>query len=248
MDTRLMGKCILVTGASSGMGKEVARYLDSLGCWVVLTARRKEKLLSLQEELRGDTAVFSADLQKEEDVEALFGFCREKGIRLDGLVHCAGVNELAPISMMDITEAKRTMDVNFFSFLQLGKHFYSKKNSNAGSSLVAISSIFSLSGQCGNGQYAASKAAVNSAVKTMAQEFLRRKIRVNAILPHYVDTDMMKRAREGGGISEQDPANSLPLGVIDPMEIAYLAEYLLSDCSAKMTGTLIPITSGNGMF
>lgn len=248
MNTQMRGKKVLITGASSGIGREIATYLDSLGCQTVLTARREDKLISLKNIMKNETEFFSADLEKEEEVEELFRFCKEGDIKLDGLVHCAGMNELSPIQLMDMKEAKRIMNVNFFSFLQLGKFFSSKRYSNDGGSVVAMSGLASLIGQRGNGQYAASKAALNSAVKTMAQEFLKRRIRVNAILPNYVDTEMMRKAKAEGGISNQDPINEQPLGTISTIEIAYLTEYLLSDCSKSITGTLIPITSGSNIF
>ena len=162
------------------------------------------------------------------------------------MVHCAGINELSPIKSMDMLEAKRIMNVNFFSFLQLGKLFASKRYSNEGASVVAISGLASLIGQGGNGQYAASKAALNSGVKTMSQEFLKRRIRANAILPNYVETEMMQRAKEDGGLSDQDPVKQ-PLGTISTIEVAYLTEYLLSDCAKSITGTLIPLSSGSNL-
>ena len=97
MNTQMRGKKVLITGASSGIGREIATYLDSLGCQTVLTARREDKLISLKNIMKNETEFFSADLEKEEEVEELFRFCKENDIKLDGLVHCAGMNELSPI-------------------------------------------------------------------------------------------------------------------------------------------------------
>lgn len=247
MDTQLEGKNILITGASFGIGKEIAVYLDSLGCNTVLAARSEDRLNSIKKDMKNTSEIFTIDLEKTEAIKELFSFCLAKKMKLDGLVHCAGINELTTIQSLDIEEAKRVMNINFFSFLQLGKFFCSKRYSNEKSSIVALSSIVSLLGAKGNGQYAASKAALNSAVKTMSQEFLKRKIRVNAILPTFVDTDMMSRAVDEGGMSAGDSMNEQPLGVITKKEIAYLTEFLLSDCSRSITGSLIPITSGNNI-
>lgn len=247
MDTRLEGKNILITGASSGIGREVAIYLDSLGCHTIMTARREHILNNLKSNMKNESYIFPLDLGNDDKIRQLFNFCLEKDLKLDGFVHCAGINILSPIQTIDIEEAKEIMNVNFFSFMQLCKFFCLKKYSKEGSSIVAMSGFASLGGQKGNGQYAVSKAAINSAVKTMSQEFLRRRIRVNAILPNYVDTDMMERAKMEGGITDNDSVTH-PLGIIPAIEIAYLTEYLLSDCSKSVTGTLIPISSGCGFF
>lgn len=246
MDTNLSGKKILITGASQGIGEDVAKYLNSLGATVILVARSEEKLKQLQDTLDGQNYIYPCDLSDFDEIHNIFNYCKEKGIILDGLVHCAGILELSPIFGIDIQEARKHMDVNFFSFLQLGSYFCSKKYSRDGASVVVLSSEVSLIGIKGNGQYAASKAALNSAVKTMSQEFLSRKIRVNALLPSCVDTDMLEMTIQSG-FSMDDPMHAQPLGLISKREISYLVEFLLSDCSRTMTGTLIPITAGNGL-
>ena len=136
------------------------------------------------------------------------------------------------------------MDVNTFSFVELGKYFSLKKYSANESAIVAISSISSILNDPGMIQYSASKAALNAAVKTMAKEFLRRKIRVNAILPANVNTKMFT---SGEDVIENFMETSLerqPLGIIETDQIAYLTEFLLSDNAKYITGETVVVGGG----
>ncbi len=238
-----MKKSILVTGASSGIGADVSKYLSEQGYSVVLVARNKDKLNKVEQELGGDSLSISYDLSDLENIESIFARCRESGIRLDGLVHCAGINNDIPIRANDVDIMKEVTTINYYSFVELGKYFNKKKYSNDKASIVAISS--SAANSCGKGMctYASSKAALNAAVKVMGKEFLKRKQRVNAILPTFVDTPMAARMDDALNDLETKVANQ-PLGLIEPRQIAYLVEFLLSDKSSCITGAWIPVSAG----
>lgn len=136
-----MNKWILVTGASSGIGLEIAKYLDSKGYNLVLTARSKEKLDNVQCSLVNDSLILPIDLQNLQEIEALFKKLKEKVIKLGGMVHCAGIGSNLPIRSNNIEDMKSTMTTNYFSFVELGKYFSKKSYSVDESSIVAISSI-----------------------------------------------------------------------------------------------------------
>ena len=233
-----MNKWILVTGASSGIGLEIAKYLDFKGYNLVLTARSKGKLHNVQCSLKNDSLILPIDLQNLQEIEALFKKIKEKAIKLGGMIHCAGIGSNLPIRSNNIEDMKNTMTTNYFSFVELGKYFSKKSYSVDESSIVAISSISPLTCYAGACNYAASKASINIAVKIMAKEFMKRRIRVNAILPAYVNTPL--------GPAEDDElyVQQQPLGIIKAEYIAYLVEYLLSEKSKYMTGTLIPMSGG----
>lgn len=233
-----MSKWLLVTGASSGIGLEIVRYLDSKGYNLVLTARSKEKLHNVQCSLINDSLILPIDLQNLQEIETLFKKIKENSIRLGGMVHCAGVGTNLPIRSNNIEDMRRIMTTNYFSFVELGKYFSKKGYSLDESSIIAISSISPLTCYTGACNYAASKSAINTAVKIMAKEFMKRKIRVNAILPAYVNTPMGPAEDDELYIQQQ------PLGIIKAEYIAYLVEYLLSEKSKYMTGTLIPMSGG----
>ena len=133
------------------------------------------------------------------------------------------------------------MRINCLSFLELGKQFFNRKHSQKGASVVAISSMAAVRPVMGQASYASSKAALNSIVEVMSQEFLKREIRVNAIMPSYVATPMVN---SDAGYGMNNGIENMPLGVIDPRQIAYLVEFLLSDRSLHITGAAIPVTSG----
>ena len=238
-----MDKYILVTGASSGIGEATARYLASCSYNLVLVARRKEKLEQLERELETEVLCVPFDLSNTEEIEDIFKTCKEQGIKLSGMVHCAGINRDMPIAVNDIGAMNEVTKINYYAFVELGKFFSKKKYSCDGSSIVAISSQAAVERAKGMLTYAASKAALNVTVGVMAKEFVRRKIRVNAILPNFVDTPMV-RPKESVLVGIDEKLEKQPLGIISPLEVAYLAEFLLSDKSEKITGAEIPISGG----
>ena len=191
----LKDKNILITGATSGIGKTIAEQFAKEGARLVLVGRREEILRQLQKDFGQDTITIPCDLSKTEDIEKIFTVCRENACKLNGLVHCAGIAEMCGIRMFETEDAMNMMNVNTFSFVELCKRFSVKKNSYDASGVVAISSISSIRNDAGMILYSMSKAALNSAVKTMSKEFLKRKIRVNGILPANVKILWRRRLR-----------------------------------------------------
>lgn len=238
-----MEKTILVTGASSGIGAAISEYLSEQGYSVVLVARNKEKLNQIANKLSGVNFIISYNLIDLEHIESIFIECRNNGIKLDGLVHCAGINNDIPIRANDIEIMKEVTTINYYSFVELGKYFNRKKYSNERASVIALSSSAAFSCSKGMCTYAASKAAINAAVKVMGKEFLKRRQRVNAICPTFVDTPMAARMDASLGDLEKKISGQ-PLGLIEPAQLAYLAEFLLSDKSSYITGACIPVSGG----
>lgn len=236
-----MGKKILVTGASSGIGEAVCRYLSEKGYYVVLLARNEERLKKIGSELPNQHMIIPYDLENLDDIESIFQICATDG-KLNGMVHCAGINKDVPVKMNDIEDMKSVMTVTYYSFVEMCKYFYKKKYSENGSSIVAISSVSAMLHDKGMCSYTSAKTALNSAVKVIAKEFPKRKIRVNSIMPGYVDTDMLMNLKEQGNFDELIKDQSL--GLIEPIQVAYLIEFLISDKSLSITGANIPITGG----
>lgn len=237
------GKYILVTGASSGIGREVCRYLDSLGANIVMVARNRERLESLSGELLNSSIVIEGDLSKLNTIGAIFEELAQRGVKLDGMVHSAGQVHVSPVKAVDLETMQNDFNVNLLSFIELGRYFSMKKHTNDGASVVAISSLGAISNDKGQVVYAASKSGINSAVKVMAKEFLRRKQRVNAIMPSMVDTEM-GRAWYGMMYGDEASWPKQPLGDVDPVHVAYLVGFLMSDKAKYITGATIPIGAG----
>lgn len=238
----------MITGASSGIGESCARMLAADNVTLFLVARNIHKLNKLSEELPGTVVPIQYDLRNLDNIKSIFEIVREKKCKLNGLVYSAGMNADCPIKVNSVILMKETMTVNAFAFLEMGKFFYSKKYSIDGASIVAISSIASLTCEKGMTIYSASKAALNAMVKSMSKEFLRRKIRVNAILPAAVDTPMSaEKMNVLAGVARESVPNEeglQSLGVIPSTNIACCVNMLLGDTAMYITGELLTIGAG----
>lgn len=237
----LVGKQILVTGASSGIGKGIALACAKMGATVIVTGRNTERLnetLSLMP--IGDHKVISADLTIAEDINRLV----DSLPKLDGFVQCAGVG--SRVACKDVTQETidHTMNANFEAPVLLQSAILRKKKINKAASIVYIASIAAWSPSMGNGIYSASKGAIISYAQCLAQELAPRLIRVNCICPAMVWTDLVFQ----DGVTREDlqeDEKRYPLKRYGtPEDIANLAIYLLSDASAWMTGSNIEITGG----
>lgn len=234
-----MGKNILITGASSGIGEAVAKYLIKVGGYsLLLVARNAEKLQLLKNELGENTKFLVCDLQREEDIGKIFEYCRSNSFLLDGFVYCAGIAGNYPVRSLSANFLLNVMQINCLSFIEMAKFVVNRKFSSEECSIVAMSSLSSLTGYPGTAAYTMSKSAINAAIKVLSKEVLKRRLRVNAIMPGYVKTPMM------GSTTESDILKEQPWGYIDPDEVAALIEFLLSDKSKKITGATIPISAG----
>ena len=238
----------LITGASSGIGEACAKQLANTDTTLLLTARNRQKLNKMAETLPGKVYGYVCDFNRTEEIKGIFDFCKEHSIKLDGLVHCAGMDAAAPVKVVSQNMMETAMKVNFFSFVELAKLFYSKRYSNDCASIVAISSIASLLCEKGMLPYTASKAALNAAVRTMAKEFIGRKIRVNAILPGGVNTPMtVEKVNKMYGSEAFNNDVEIPeqsLGLISAENIAKQVSFFLSEDSCYTTGELFTVSGG----
>ena len=237
----LSGKQILVTGASSGIGKGIALACAKMGATVIVTGRNVERLNETFNQMpAGDHMALSADLTKAEDIDLLV----ESLPKLDGIVQCAGVG--SRVACKDVTQETidYTMNANFEAPVLLQSAILRKKKINKAASIVYIASIAAWSPSMGNGIYSASKGAIISYAQCLAQELAPRLIRVNCISPAMVWTDLVLQ----DGVTREDlqeDEKRYPLKRYGtPEDIANLAIYLLSDASAWMTGSNIMITGG----
>lgn len=232
-------KTYLVTGGSSGIGKAIALKLASEN-QVIIIGRDEDRLHEVAGQQK-QIIPLKFDLYNLKDIRNIFELIDGMGYKLDGLIHSAGVAMSVPIGANDIEQMKQVMTVNCMAFAELMKYFSKKKYSNNGSSVVAISSLAAYVCTKGTGIYAASKSALNNLVKVSAKELTKRHIRVNAVMPAFVQTSM---------ISEKDDQldelirKEQPWGVIEPEQVAELVTFLLSDNSQMITGATIPITGG----
>lgn len=241
----LHDKTILVTGASSGIGRSTAIECSKLGANLILTGRKEEELQNTISSLKsGEHKFIVGDLTLREDLEKLI----TQLTILDGIVLCAGKGLLSLIQFSDQKKFDELFSINFFSQIELLKNILKKKLIKKGSSIVAVSSVAGNgSFTIGNGIYGASKAALNSYMKFCAKELSPKGIRVNTVLPGIIDTPFIHQ-NSASDDSYQKIKDSLPLKRFGkPEEVAYAIIYLLSDASSWVTGTSLVIDGGRSL-
>lgn len=237
----LSGKNILITGASSGIGKAVAQICAAAGACCVITARHKERLDSTLESLEGTGhRAIVVDLCAFNTIEGAF-----KDLpKFDGIVMCAGVGQRIPCKQLASEDVDRVMDVNFKAPVLLMSALLQQRKVNKGASVLFMSSIASWSPSLGNSVYSASKGAINSYANCLALELAPRMIRVNCISPAMVWTDFVLNENVDEEQLKEDERKYPLKRYGKPQDIANLALYLLSDASSWMTGSNLKISGG----
>lgn len=238
----LSGKTIIVTGASSGIGRQAAITLSEVGAKIVATARNEERLKDTITMLSGrGHSYYSFDLDNVEGIEGLLNDVVLKEGKLDGLAFCAGIDATRPYKSLTPGVMERVMRTNFFSFYEMTRQFAKKKVSKDGSKIVVISSIASEKPDKGQAAYAASKAAIDAAIISLSKELMPRQININSVRPSFVRTPL---SQEMTTDSEKYHINMQPLGLIEPIDVAILAAYLLSPAANMITGRAMDIDGG----
>jgi NAD(P)-dependent dehydrogenase (short-subunit alcohol dehydrogenase family) len=245
--TLLSHKTILVTGASSGIGRQIAVEAAHKGANVILVSRSIEKLEETKGMMPlGNHLVYPFDLDKPENIEALIDEIYQKSGPIWGLVHSAGTELTMPLRNMNATRYESLFRVNVIAAFELARIISKKKYINpTGASFVFISSVMGKLGKEGKTAYCATKGAIISSVKAMALELASRNIRCNAILPGIVQTEMVQQMFETlPESSVNDIIKQHPLGLGTPQDVANLAVFLLSDKARWITGAEITIDGG----
>lgn len=241
----LSDRTILVTGASSGIGRKTAIILSRLGARIILVARTQERLIDTLSLMEGKGHIVQPfDLSCWQEIPGLFSEVAAKVGPMHGLVHSAGKNIVLPFTMQSEKQMKEVMQINFNAALFLSQQFSKKKHHFSNSSIVFISSISGLIGERGNAIYSASKAALNGLMKTLAVE-LAPTIRVNCINPGYVLTELTQNLNEKLTEESIDTIQKMhPLGIGSPADIANAVAFLLADTGRWITGTTMVVDGG----
>lgn len=237
----LEGKTILVTGASSGIGRGIAVTCSKMGAKVIINGRNVAKMqetIGLME--TEQSQMIAGDLTDETALKELVLSLP----KLDGVVHCAGMGQRIPCKDLQKANVDQVMGVNFKAPVMLQAELLRQKKINKAASIIFIASIASWSPSFGNSIYSASKGAIISYANCLAIELAPRNIRVNCISPAMVWTDLILC---DGTDEEQlkEDEQKYPLKRYGrPEDIANLAVYMLSDASAWMTGSNVKISGG----
>lgn len=240
----LEGKTILVTGASSGIGRSTAIECSKMGAKVVLSGRNEERLQEALSQMDGDGHIIAiGDLLDESVRKCILEHIPE----LNGIVHCAGISQIKMAKFMDAGSLDRIFNTNVFAPVLLNTLLLKSKKIQKGSSIVFISSISGVyRSQVGEGGYGATKAALAGYVKSVALELAAQGMRVNCIHPGVVETPLLEVSNGTFGVEELDNLRQkYPLKRFGkPEDVAWCAVYLLSDATTWMTGTSILLDGG----
>lgn len=243
----LEGKTVLVTGASSGIGRAASVLLSQMGARVVLTGRRQQALEETRSQMEnpGIHIIDAYDLQHVDGIPNwLKTLAEQNRLVLDGLVHCAGVSQIVPIRAISRQNVDSMLIPNLEAAFFLLKGASSRRVCADGASFVFVSSVAGVAGSPGLAAYAASKGGLLAMVRAAARELAPRRIRVNAVAPGMVETPMHQQHVQNGGSDFQSSIQRQPLGLGKPEDIACGIAYLLSPAARWVTGTTLVIDGG----
>ncbi len=237
----LAGKRILVTGASSGIGREIAISCSNMGANIVATGRdtvRLAETMGLLHEAEHQMVV--ADLTKASERDALIN---QLSLAVDGCVYCAGISRLSPVRMMTEEHLVEIMAINVNAPMLMTQGLLKKQKIQSGGSILFISSIAAHIGVPGVAGYSGSKAALVGMMRCLAMEVVKRKIRVNCLSPALVNSPLLEATAEMLGSLEQEEKN-YPLGFGRPEDVANASIFFLADASRWITGTTLVMDGG----
>lgn len=245
-DSILQGKRILITGASSGIGRSCAVLFSQLGAEIVACGRNKERLAETLAALYGSGHIsLECELNNEKEIEEKLSVLR--GTRpISGFIHSAGIERTNPLKTVSMDDFAEMFKINVASAVSIsrfitGPGMYDK----TGLSIVLISSVSGINGEKGKIEYSSTKAAILGLVKSMALELAKKGVRVNSISPAMVKSEMLDK------MFQSLPENSVKsiadkhlLGIPEPIDLSNLAAFLISDLSKCITGSNVTLDSG----
>lgn len=239
----LENKRILVTGASSGIGRQVALSANEAGAHVIITARDETRLNETASHIKNkNVSIILCDLTNDELIKTQFGNIDP----IDGIVHCAGLVSPFPTQFLARKHVMETFNTNFIAPVLLNSFLQHKKKINKNASLVFLSSISVEFPYEGGSMYSASKAAIEAYSRSLALELVKNKIRSNCIAPALIKTPMYENAEKNminSSMSDLVTEKYL-LGVGVPTDVANLTTFLLSDAARWITGKKFTIDGG----
>jgi len=243
----LTGKRILVTGATGGIGRATAVQLARLGAKLAITGRNADRLQETYDMLEGDGHVkVIYDLNDVDGIEDMIKDLVSTCGPFQGFAHCAGIAPMRPLKMTKTKDMIQVMNSNLFAFVEIVRCITGKGCFDNEGSIVAVSSYASVQGKQSKVAYSAAKAGLDGAIRCLVCDLKKKKIRVNSIMPCWVNTAMYKTYidRYPDTFEVQEIREKQYMGVTEPEEVANTIAFLLGDAAKTITGTSILIDGG----
>ena len=242
----LTGKTALVTGATGGIGGQIAKVLAANGAEVIITGRNEAALNELAKELGAKTKIVICDLSKQSEVETLIAKAEEKAGKVDILINNAGLTKDTLMMRMKPEDWDEVLNVNLKAAFILSKDAVRGMIKRRFGRIISIASIVGLVGNAGQANYAASKAGLIAMSKSLALEVASRGITVNCIAPGFIATKMTDTIPEAARDALIAKIPAVRLGM--PSDIAAAALFLSSEEASYITGQTLHINGGMAMF
>lgn len=243
----LADRNILITGASSGIGKECAIQCAAQGARVIMMARRTDALEEVKRQLHGhDHIIISIDLMNFDEIRCAFDHLASEVKAIHGFIHSAGIEATQGVNLLNHDKALRLMTLNWLTALEITKKITKKVLlPNDFSSIVFIASSAAIVGMSGLSIYSGSKGALVSSARSLAVELAKKRVRVNTVSPGLIVTDLTREYLESLD-SEQysERTKDYLLGLGEPIDIANACVFLLSPASKWITGTNLVVDGG----
>lgn len=248
MGERLKGKVGIVTGAGSGIGRACAIAMANEGARVVLVGRRKDRIEAVAQEIGDHALAVSGDVSKASDISRLLEKTAERFGAPNFLLNNAGVLHAGNAEQITEEQWDQTFNLNVRAVWLLSRAVLPHLRTAGGGSIINIASTLGLVGAPNRAAYAPSKGAVVQLTKSMAVDHGHENIRVNAICPSFVETELTERILQqtsDPAAVRKDRTKSHPIGRLGrPEDIAGLAVYLASEESSWVTGAILPVDGG----
>jgi NAD(P)-dependent dehydrogenase (short-subunit alcohol dehydrogenase family) len=246
--SRLTGKVALITGAGTGIGRAIALAYAREGAKLALVGRRKDPLDRVAKDAGGETLVVCADVSRQSEIDRVLEEVQSRFGGLNVLVNNAGILHIGTAEQITVDQWDQTFNVNVRGLWLLSRAVLPFLRKAGGGSIVNMASVLGINGARNRASYAPSKGAVILLTKCMAIDHGAEKIRVNAICPSFVETDLtadvLRKAPDPEAVRRERIAVH-PIGRLgQPEDIAALAVYLASDESSWVTGSALPVDGG----
>lgn len=238
-------KAVFISGASKGIGFALAKELSNQGARLLLHASSDEGIQHLKANFSSESNVFwKFDFTKPNEVERSISALLSEIGPLDGFVNCVGMRIRRPVNLLNVSVMQEAFNANFISYLELVRILTKRNRFNVGFSIISISSISAHAGAPGVSIYAATKGAVESATRCLAQELHRKSVRINSIVSGQVNTEAYAELMNAKENKEDEVLKRQYMGLLEPSNLVDICLFLLSSKSSFINGVSFPADGG----